>query len=167
MATGVLVMLIGRYTKSSGVLISDDKRYEGVLMLGAESDTGDADGKVTSTGKPTVFTEEKIREVFNKFLGSIEQTPPMYSAVKIKGRKLYELARKGIKADPEPRKVTIKNIDIINIRLPEITFDVTCSKGTYIRQLAVDIGKVLECGAYLSALKRTSSGKFDIKNALY
>jgi tRNA pseudouridine55 synthase len=165
MATGVLVMLLGNFTKRSGLLMADDKEYEGTLILGAESDTGDADGKITPSGRGTDFSKETISSAFDKFTGTIEQRPPAYSAVKIKGRKLYELARKGITADPKPRHVTIKKLEIIDMALPEISFRAVCSKGTYIRQLAADIGKSLGCGAYLVSLNRTRSGKFDLGRA--
>jgi tRNA pseudouridine55 synthase len=166
MATGVLVVLIGRCTKSSKFFITDDKEYEGALLLGKESDTGDADGKITSSAESMDFKEDDIRDAFNAFLGTIEQTPPMYSAVKIGGRKLYELARKGIKAEPKPRSIVIKSLNIVNIAMPEISFKVACSKGTYVRQLAVDIGRKIGCGAYLTALKRTRSGRFGMDEAL-
>ena len=166
MATGVLVVLIGSLTKSSNLLMSDDKEYEGELTLGAISDTGDAWGKIEDSGRPVNFSSQKIGEVFNDFLGESEQSPPMYSAVKHEGKKLYELARRGISVQVKPRRVFIREIEILNIKLPAISFRVACSKGTYVRQLAVDIGKRLECGAYLSGLKRTRSGRFKISDAV-
>lgn len=166
MATGVLVVLIGALTKSSNLFSADDKEYEGALTLGAESDTGDADGKIASSGKPLNFSSCEIEEAFGKFLGEIEQRPPMYSAVKVKGRRLYKLARRGIVVAVDTRKVCIKNIGITDIKLPQVSFKVTCSKGTYIRSLAVDIGKALGCGAYLSRLTRTRSGRFGIDGAV-
>ena len=166
MATGVLVMLIGSYTKLSNRFMSEDKEYEGSLILGASSDTADAWGKIMPYGKPTNFTEEEIATVFNKFLGETEQFPPIYSAVKVNGRKLYELARKGLSATVCSRKITIKNIDIVNISLPEVSFRLTCSKGTYVRQICADIGEILGCGAYMSRLNRTRSGRFTIDEAI-
>jgi len=166
MATGVLVLLIGKYTKSSNTFIADDKEYAGTFLLGAESDTQDADGKITATGKPTNFADDEIRAVFDKFLGRIEQKPPMYSAVKINGKKLYQLARKGVAADPKPRQVDIYSLVVKKIAIPEISFTVVCSKGTYVRQLAADIGRALGCGAYLSALARTRSGIFGMDIAM-
>ncbi|MFH0764401.1 MAG: tRNA pseudouridine(55) synthase TruB [Candidatus Omnitrophota bacterium] len=166
MATGVLVILIGSLTKSSNLFSADDKEYDGALTLGAESDTGDADGKITGSGKPLNFSEAEIESVFNKFLGELEQRPPDYSAIKIKGVRLYKLARRGIKVQPSLRKIRIKNIEITDIKLPQISFKVTCSKGTYVRSLAVDIGKALGCGAYLSKLNRTRSGRFGIGGAI-
>jgi tRNA pseudouridine55 synthase len=110
--------------------------------------------------------KEKIEEAFNKFRGDIEQVPPSYSAVKFKGKKLYELARKGISVKVEPRRVSIKELKIYKISLPEVSFTVTCSKGTYIRQLSTDIGSALGCGAHLSRLRRTRSGSFTLKEAV-
>lgn len=166
MATGVLVVLIGKFTKSSQTFISDDKEYEGELTLGAVSDTGDAWGKVEKTGKDVAFTSEEIKDAFNKFAGESEQFPPMYSAVKHNGRKLYELARKGLSVEVAPRKIVIKNIEVLQVFLPSISFRLTCSKGTYVRQIAIDIGKALGCGGHLSRLRRTRSGKFNITNAV-
>lgn len=177
MATGVLVVLIGKYTKSSNSFLGADKEYDATLTLGATSDTGDAWGKITpskpippdviKSGISTPGVENSIiKDVFNKFLGEIEQIPPAYSAVKFKGRKLYEFARKGIEVKLEPRKVLIKELKITGINMPEVSFMVTCSKGTYIRQLSSDIGSALGCGAYLSRLRRTRSGNFVIKDAI-
>ena len=166
MATGVLVILTGKCTKESGKFSSDDKEYEAELTLGATSDTEDAEGVITNSGKLIDPDPVRIKEVFNAFLGTIEQIPSAYSAVKHKGKKLYELARKGIRVEIEPRRITISRLDIVEITLPKIKFSVTCSKGTYIRKLAADIGERLGCGAYLSALRRTRSGKFTIAEAI-
>ena len=166
MATGVLVMLIGKATKASDTFIKDDKEYEGALVLGGISDTGDAWGKIDFSGKEIPVEPSEIEGAFNKFLGHIEQTPPAYSAVKVKGKKAYELARKGIKVELKARKVAISRLDILGMSLPEVSFKVTCSKGTYVRQLCVDIGEELGCGAYLSRLRRTRSGKFSLSDAL-
>jgi len=166
MATGVLVMLVGSFTRQSQSYMSDEKEYEGAIVLGATSDTGDAWGKIEKTSGSFDYTAEEIDKVFKKFLGEIEQLPPMYSAVKYKGRKLYELARKGMDIERSPRKIVIKKLDILKTDLPEIEFRLTCSKGTYVRQLAVDIGRMLGCGAYLSGLRRTRSGRFTIENAM-
>lgn len=166
MATGVLVVLIGACTKSSQVFLSEDKDYEGTLVLGAVSDTGDAWGRITPSGKNTDFSAAEIEKVFGKFLGQIEQVPPMYSAVKVKGKKLYELARKGLTVKVAPRTVFIKTLAITGVSLPEVSFNITCSKGTYVRKLAADIGDALGCGAYLSRLNRTRSGRFTIDQAI-
>ena len=166
MATGVLVMLLGKATKSSQTFLNDDKEYEATMVLGATSDTGDAWGRITPSGIMTNPDERKIKSTFDEFLGETEQAPPMYSAVKIRGKKLYQLARKGISVDVAPKKIFIKALEILNISLPEISFKVTCSKGTYIRKLASDIGDRLKTGAYLSSLRRTRSGKFTVENAI-
>ena len=165
-ATGVLVMLIGSYTKLSNQFMSEEKEYEASLVLGASSDTLDACGKITPSEKETYFTESEIRSVFDKFLGETEQLPPLYSAVKVNGHKLYELARKGLAVSPAPRKITIKNIDLLSIDLPEVSFRLTCSKGTYVRALCADIGESLGCGAYMKGLVRTRSGHFTISEAI-
>ena len=166
MATGLLVILIGKYTKSSNLLMAGDKEYEAGMTLGATSDTLDACGKISVSADPKNIKTEDIESVFKEFAGEIEQRPPMYSAVKIRGRKLYELARKGVSIERESRKVFINNIEILKIKLPEILFRVACSKGTYIRQLASDIGGRLGCGAYLSSLMRMRSGNFKISDAI-
>lgn len=165
MATGVLVILIGKYTKSSDLFLKDDKEYDAALFLGAVSDTGDAWGRIEKGTDTKGVSAKNIEEAFEKFTGEIEQVPPAYSAVKFKGRKLYELARKGIKVKIEPRRVLIKELKITGINMPEVSFIVTCSKGTYIRQLSTDIGAALGCGAYLSRLRRTRSGKFTLDGA--
>jgi tRNA pseudouridine55 synthase len=165
MATGVLVMLIGKYTKSSSSFLSADKEYDATLMLGATSDTGDAWGRLEKGAIFEGIDKGRIEEAFSKFMGDIEQVPPAYSAVKFKGRKLYELARQGIDVKIAPRKVSIKELSIYKIDMPEVSFTVTCSKGTYIRQLACDIGSFLGCGAYLSRLRRTRSGEFAVDEA--
>lgn len=166
MATGVLVLLIGGCTKLSGSFMSDDKEYEATLVLGAVSDTGDAEGKIKETGNNVNFSRDEVESAFNKFSGPIEQIPPMYSAVKLKGIKLYQLARKGIEVERKPRKILIKKLEITKYLPPEISFRLTCSKGTYVRQLAADIGDVLGCGAYLSRLKRVRSGRFELNDSL-
>lgn len=169
MATGVLVILIGKYTKASNTFLNEDKEYDATLVLGATSDTGDAWGKITKSAQIPFPSPGLgigiLKDVFNKFLGPIEQAVPSYSAVKFKGKKLYEFARKGIEVRLEPRKVFIKKLDISNINGPEVSFNVVCSKGTYIRQLSSDIGSALGCGAYLSRLRRTRSGDFTINEA--
>lgn len=164
-ATGVLVVLIGDYTKRSNELMSEDKEYEGSLILGASSDTCDAWGKITPSGKTIDFVDDEIKAAFGKFSGEIEQVPPMYSSVRHNGKKLYELARKGLTVTVEPRKVSIKNMEVTKIALPEVFFHLTCSKGTYVRQLSADIGNMLGCGAYMSSLRRTRSGRFSIGEA--
>jgi tRNA pseudouridine55 synthase len=166
MATGVLVVLMGNATKSTGSFLNDDKQYEATMTLGAATDTGDAWGRVTVTGDWKGIGAESLRSAFAGFVGAVEQTPPMYSAVKYKGKKLYELARRGRTVKMKPRRVTIRNLEVSSVSLPEVSFVVTCSKGTYIRQLASDIGDLLGCGAHLSRLRRMRSGRFSIKEAV-
>lgn len=165
MATGVLVVLVGKYTKFSNLYMACDKEYDATLVLGSRSDTGDAYGRISHSGKDINFGPDEIESGFKKFLGEIDQFPPMYSSVKFKGRKLYEFARLGISVKLSPRRVVINKIDILRIALPEIFFKVACSKGTYIRQLCADIGEDLGCGAYLACLERTRSGKFTLDDA--
>ncbi len=166
MATGVLVILIGKATKTSATHLGDDKEYEAVMTLGSTSDTGDAFGKITPTGVSPERDEARIRGVVAGFTGEVLQKPPAYSALKVKGKKLYEYARKGVHVEVEPRKITIYNIEVLNISVPDISIKVSCSKGTYIRQLCADIGEKLGCGAHLTALRRTASGDFRIVDAL-
>ncbi len=166
MATGVLVMMIGSYTKLSGQFMSEEKEYEGSLILGASSDTGDAWGRITPSGRSADFTQGEIIAAFKKFLGESEQFPPMYSSVKVNGQKLYELARKGLTVTVRPRKISIKDIEVTKISLPEVFFKLTCSKGTYVRALCADIGEGLGCSAHMAQLKRTRSGKFTIDKAI-
>jgi len=166
MATGVLVILIGKYTKSSNSFLSADKEYDATLSLGATSDTGDAWGNITPSKPIPCPGNDLIEAVFGRFLGPIEQIPPAYSAVKFKGRKLYEFARKGIEVKVEPRKILIKELKTHKMDGSEVSFSVTCSKGTDVRQLCADIGKELGCGAYLSRLRRTRSGEFTVKEVV-
>ncbi len=165
-ATGVLPVCIGSATKVCDMLTNADKIYRVSFMLGMTTDTLDADGEVL-TDQPVLVTEEEIREEIKKFIGEISQLPPMYSAVKINGKKLYELAREGIVAERKPRKVIIKNIDILDIDMENfiVTMDVSCSKGTYIRTLCEDIGVSLGCGAFVTKLERRKSGFFEISES--
>jgi len=164
-ATGVLVLLLGKATKLSGTFLNQDKEYEAVLRLGTRTDSGDLDGKVISMGEVSA-TADEITSVIKSFQGEIEQIPPMFSAKKIDGKKLYKFARKGIEIEREPRKVTIKEIQITNIAVPEIAFRVVCTKGTYIRKLAEDIGEKIGCGAVLAGLRRTRSGDIGLTSAV-
>lgn len=166
MATGVLVLLVGKFTKSAGLFLSDDKEYEATMTLGAVSDTDDAWGDIKPAGAFDGITEEDIKKVFCRFTGDIEQRPPAYSAVKVNGRRLYKLARRGVRVDAAPRKISVKEMELLRVAVPEISFRVTCSKGTYVRKLASDIGEAMGCGAYLSRLVRTRSGRFTISESL-
>lgn len=164
MAEGVLPICIGKATKAADMLTASDKRYTAVMRLGKTTDTLDAEGEVTSEHEVNC-TEEEIRTAAAEFVGEIQQIPPMYSAIKKNGKKLYELAREGIEIEREARAVTIYSIDVIDINGCDVTIDVHCSKGTYIRTLCDDIGARLGCGAYMTALTRTQSGMFSIENS--
>ena len=162
MATGVLVMLIGKATRISQYLMSVDKVYEGEATLGVVTDSQDAEGEVMSTQPVPELTEARVREVMKGFLGDQYQTPPMHSAIKIGGVPLYKLARKGEEVEREPRFIRIAAFNLLSFATPKITFDLHCTMGTYVRTVASDLGQKLGCGAHLSALRRTGSGKFTI-----
>jgi tRNA pseudouridine55 synthase len=164
-ATGLMVLLIGReYTKKSNSYLTSDKSYRATLTLGTSTDTYDIDGQITSTS-PLIPTSADITQAISAFQGNILQTPPMFSAKKIQGKKLCDLARRGITIERQPVPVTI-NITLISYTYPTLTIDVTCSKGTYIRSLAHDLGLHLETCAHLSALTRTRSGTFLLANSI-
>jgi tRNA pseudouridine55 synthase len=166
-ATGLLILGIGReFTKKLSIFQKKDKEYIATLRLGAESDTFDKEGKIVEKKVEKIPERKKIEEVLKSFLGEIEQIPPAFSAKKIKGKKLYELARKGIKVEPKPQKVKIYEISILEYKFPYLKIKVKCSSGTYIRSLANDIGKKLGCGAYVEELTRTKIGEFSLKSAV-
>lgn len=165
-ASGVLVLLVGPAVRLSEFLITDTKRYEAMIRFGAVSDTYDADGNVVSTGVEPVLDEETVMKAMERFTGSITQRPPNYSALKIKGRKAYEMARAGEEFEIPEREVTIYDFDLLEFNPPDIFVEVFCSSGTYIRSLAHDLGKALGCGAYLSELRRTKSGRFSMRQAV-
>jgi tRNA pseudouridine55 synthase len=181
-ATGVLVMLVGKATRLAQFLDKDKKEYEATVRFGFETDTGDVSGSAKQIQNSKFkIQDEEIKQVLKDFRGEIEQTPPMYSAKKVDGKKLYELARKGIEIERKPVKVTIYEIEIIKDRKPKTedpqkndfglwTLDfglkVSCSAGTYVRTLAEDIGKKLQIGAHLAALRRTRAGQFDLSKAV-
>jgi len=164
-ATGLLVIVLGHATKMSETLSKSDKTYEGTMLFGLETDSQDMEGNVVSEKDVSGLTEDDIRQEFAKFAGEQEQIPPMYSAVKKDGKKLYELAREGKKVEREPRKIIIHSIDVTKVHLPKADFKVSCSKGTYIRTLCHDIGENLGCGGALFTLCRTCSGEFSINDA--
>ena len=166
MATGVLVMLIGKATRISQYLMSVDKVYEGEATLGVVSDSQDAEGEVMETRPVPELTEAGVREVMKGFLGDQYQTPPMHSAIKIGGVALYKLARKGEVVEREPRFIRISKFELLSFALPKLTFNLHCTKGTYVRTVASDLGNKLGSGAHLSALRRTASGKFTIAQCL-
>jgi len=165
-ATGLLVLVLGKFTQLSSKFSGEDKVYEARLQLGQETDSGDLDGEVTATYDWSGVTPELLRETILSFVGEQMQTPPMVSAVKKDGKKLYELARKGIEVEREAKPITIFSIDITKIELPFCDFTMHCSKGTYVRTLCADIGKKLGCGGTLAGLRRTVSGQFNIADAI-
>lgn len=165
LATGLLPLCFGEATKFSADLLDADKTYEAVLKLGVTTDSGDAEGQVTSIATVDV-NKAQIAEVLPQFVGDIQQIPPMHSALKRNGRPLYELARKGIEVEREPRAVTIFAIDCLDFSGDSLTLRVACSKGTYIRVLAADIGKALGCGAHLAALRRTVVGDIRLEKTV-
>ena len=164
-ASGVLVVLIGPAVRLSEFVSASDKRYQAIIRLGNSTDTYDADGKFTSQEMPVDVTEEDFEKVLKGFEGEIEQTPPPYSAVKVQGRKAYEMARQGEEVDLTPRKITVHHLEVLEWAPPEVVIDVHCSSGTYVRSLANDLGQKLGCGAYLVGLRRTKSGRFSLRDA--
>jgi len=165
-ATGVLVVLVGKATRLAEFLLDADKEYQGHMVLGVATDTQDADGRVVLRRGIEEVTEAKIREVFKTFEGAIEQIPPMVSAVKHGGTPLYVLARKGIVVDRLPRRVVVRRLSLVGYEPPTVEFQVVCSKGTYVRTLAHDIGEALGCGAHLGGLRRTRVGRYTIGEAV-
>ena len=166
MATGLLILVVGRATKIQDLLMSEDKQYEGTITLGTATDTQDKEGKVIATHHVAPFTEERIRVPFEKMMGDFYQMPPMVSAIKKDGVPLYKLARQGKSVEREPRLVHVYSYQILHLALPEIGFRVLCSKGFYVRTYADDVGRELGCGAHLSALRRTRSGNFDLRPSI-
>jgi len=165
-ATGVLLICLGRATKKASFLTGQKKIYEGIILLGTTTDTQDIKGKVIKKIEVEKIDTELLSSILEDLTGEISQIPPMYSAVHYKGERLYKLARKGIKVNPEPRNVHIYSIELLGINLPEISIRVACSKGTYIRTLADTIGAKLGCGACLKDLRRMQAGDFNIKDSL-
>jgi tRNA pseudouridine55 synthase len=164
-ATGVMVMLIGRrYTRLSDRFLCNDKEYLAEVCLGITTDTYDSEGIVIAQS-PHIPSLEDILQKLKLFQGEIDQIPPMYSAKKQQGKKLYELARKGIEVEREPVKVTLQT-HLIHYEYPRLDLRITCSKGTYIRSLAYDLGMMLGCGAHLTNLRRTRSGKFNLEDCI-
>lgn len=170
MATGVLPLLIGKGTQCSKYLINHDKIYNVTLQLGEKTDTADSEGKVIETKevKEKTLKKENIEKILEKFKGKQEQIPPIYSAIKVNGKKLYEYARKGQEVEIKPRKIEIYNIELLNIneKQKQIEFQVSCSKGTYIRSLCEDIAQRLGTVGHMLELKRIQVGNFNIKEAI-
>ena len=165
-AEGVLPVCVGKATKLSDVIMDGRKSYRAMLRLGITTTTEDASGEVLET-KAVVFDEEKIRAAVAAFIGRLEQVPPMYSAVKVNGKKLYELARKGKEIARKARTIEVYDIRIRRFLPPDrVEMDIDCSKGTYIRTLCADIGKALGCGGHMAELLRTATGSFSLENAI-
>lgn len=164
-ATGVLPVCVGKATKLCDLFADRSKTYETVMQLGVTTDTEDMTGMILDQ-KEVLCSEQEAEAVIHSFVGLYEQIPPMYSALKVNGKKLYELAREGKTVERKPRKVTIHSIEIVSMDFPFITMKVDCSKGTYIRSLCRDIGEQLGCGATMKELKRTRVGQFTVENAL-
>ena len=165
-ATGLLIIVLGRGTKLSERLMGDDKVYEGTIKFGEATDSYDSDGELTGSLPVMPMTLEGLNEEAAKFIGDQMQIPPMVSAIKKNGVPLYKLARKGIEVEREPRLIHIYNFRFTDYTEPLGQFRVACTKGTYIRSIAHDLGQKLGCGAHLTTLRRSASGKFDVKDAL-
>ena len=166
MATGVLPICIGNATKIVDYITQNHKVYKATLKLGVTTDTYDREGKILSESELNNVSNKHIEEVIKGFIGDIEQVPPMYSALKVNGKRLYELAREGIEIERQKRKITIYDINIENIDIPYVKFTVKCSKGTYIRSLCYDIGDVLKVGGAMWDLERVETGTFSIQNSI-
>jgi tRNA pseudouridine55 synthase len=166
-ASGLLIVAIGREaTKRIDLFVKQDKEYVARLQLGATSDSHDLTGKILKSDKPHVPTEDEIKKVLEKFIGELEQIPPMFSAKKVAGKKLYKLARKGEVVERQPSLINVYGIEVLKYQWPVLELKVKCSTGTYVRVLAHDIGKLLGCGAYLTQLQRTKIGDYNIKKAV-
>lgn len=163
-AVGVLCVCLGAATRVCDMLTDETKEYEAVMLLGVSTDTQDTTGKVLAT-KTVDVSEDEVRRVISHYIGDISQIPPMYSALKVDGKKLYEIAREGGEVERKPRNITIHDIKICDINLPRVTMRVSCSKGTYIRTLCNDIGEELGCGASMEHLIRTRVGRYRVEDA--
>jgi tRNA pseudouridine55 synthase len=166
LATGLLILCVGKLTKQIDQYQAQEKEYTGIIRVGGTTPTYDLESEVDQHFPTEHLTSELILETTRKFIGEIEQKPPIFSALKKEGKRLYELARAGEKVEVPSRKINISTFEITEINLPNIAFRVVCSKGTYIRSLAYDFGKALQSGAHLSALRRTKIGKFSVANAM-
>jgi len=165
-ATGLLIILLGQGTKLSPFTMSESKVYQATMRLGVETDTLDPTGRVICTSAVPDLSPDYIQEKARGFVGEIEQTPPIYSALKYQGTRAYKLARRGQGVELKKRKVTIHSLRIVSIGLPDVTMEVKCSSGTYIRSLAADLGSELGPGGHLKSLRRIASGSFEARNAL-
>ena len=164
-ATGLLIIVLGRGTKLSEKLMGDDKVYEGAIKFGETTDSYDCDGELTGSLPVPPLTLDQLNEEAAKFVGDLMQIPPMVSAIKVKGVPLYKMARKGIEIEREPRLVHIYNFRFTSYEPPLGRFKIACTKGTYVRSIAHDLGQKLGCGAHLATLRRSVSGKFDVADA--
>ncbi len=166
LATGLLIICTGKLTKKINEYMAQEKEYTGTFTLGATTPTYDLESEPGNFKSVKHLTEAEINATTKKFTGDIMQTPPAHSAIKIEGKRVYEMARQGKEVKIEPRKITIKEFEITKIELPSVHFKVVCSTGTYIRSLANDFGEALSCGAYLSSLCRTRIGNYLLKDAM-
>jgi tRNA pseudouridine55 synthase len=166
LATGLLPLCFGEATKISSFLLDSDKRYIGTCKLGVRTRTADSEGEVLETRPVGNLTEQRVKQILQGFIGQIEQIPPMHSAVKINGTPLYKLARQGKEIERKSRRVSIYKLEMLRLEGDELDIEVHCSKGTYVRTLAEEIGEALACGAHLSALRRTASGPFELEQAV-
>lgn len=166
LAEGLLILLVGKSTKLFDKFVGFDKEYLGVMKLGEVTATGDSQGQVIEKKDISLISQEQIKQACAKFVGDINQIPPMVSALRVNGKRLYRLARKGITVERQPRAIKIYSLDILKIDLPFVEFRTRCSKGTYIRQLAVDIGQVLGCGAHMVKIQRLGIGPFSLDQSI-
>jgi len=166
LATGLLIVCTGKQTKNIESYQAQEKEYTGTFFLGATTPCADLEQEIDEYYPTEHITEEMIRETVKQFTGTIQQTPPIYSAIRIDGRRAYKIARSGNTADIKSKEITISEFEITRIALPEVDFRVVCSKGTYIRSLARDFGKALKSGAHLTALCRTRIGEYKLENAM-
>ena len=165
-ASGVLVILVGPAVRLSEYVSASDKRYQAIIRMGASTDTFDADGRFTRPANVQVnVTEQQFEDALKQFVGEIEQTPPPYSAVKVRGRRAYDMARRGEQVELAPRKINVYHLEVLEWAPPEVVVDVHCSSGTYVRSLANDLGNAIGSGAYLVGLRRTKSGRFSLRDA--
>jgi tRNA pseudouridine55 synthase len=165
-ASGVLVVLIGPAVRLSEYVSASDKRYQATIRLGSSTDTYDSEGQITGETSAEGITEEQFEETLTQYVGDIDQVPPPYSAVKVKGKKAYELARKGEQVDLDARQIRVYNLEMLEWAPPDVVVDVYCSSGTYVRSLANDLGEALGVGAHLVGLRRTMSGRFSLRDAV-
>jgi tRNA pseudouridine55 synthase len=166
MATGLLIMLIGKATRISQYLISLDKEYEGTVVLGTVTDSQDADGRILEARPVPPLSEAEVLAAMKTFLGDQYQMPPMFSAIKIDGVPLYKKARQGEEVEREPRFIRVSSFELTGFALPQFSFRLRCSKGSYVRTIAHDLGQKLGCGAHLGALRRTATDRFRVEESL-